>query len=101
MHINWQFEIHPGEPKNSSRCLARERATSTTHSTGLQEALAPEMLLRGTFFFIYGLTQCSNNRSYFFAERLPSAKGDAAKSLVCNMAAYSEMGSHSENVVSQ
>lgn len=101
MHLNWQFEIHPGELENSSQCLARERMTPTTCSTGLQKVLAPEMVLKEIFFFIYGLIQCSNNSSYFFAERLPSTKGDAAKSLVCNMAAYLEMESHSESVVSQ
>ena len=41
MHLNWQFEIHPGELENSSQCLVRERVTPT----GLQEMLAPEMLL--------------------------------------------------------
>lgn len=45
MYLNWQFQIHPGELENYIQCLIRERVTPTTHSTGLQETLAPEMLL--------------------------------------------------------
>lgn len=99
MYLNWQFEIHPGELENSSQCLARKRVIPTTCSTGLQKVLAPEIFLRGILFFIYGLIQCSNKNSYFLAERLPSAKGDAAKSLVCKMAACLKMESHSVSVV--
>jgi len=45
MHLNWGFEIHPGERAHSSQCLIRVRVTPTTCSTGLWEMLAPKALL--------------------------------------------------------